>query len=109
MHLIFVIQREIKLEFLKYNEKPHKIEFNESNTKSITGITSLQLKKGTASFSKLSFFVQPDTEAFFKVSSNSITRYYSEFFPSETNISDFQLKNKYIYIFSIQFRKCEIG
>ena len=75
----------------------------------IQGVKSLMFFNGKASFSSLRIFSKPNSEAFFKVSSNSIKRYFGEYYPKNKNFSDANINSNYAYIFSIQFRECQIG
>jgi len=75
----------------------------------IEGVKSLTLKNGEATFSPLAIFSKPDTEVFFKATTPFISKYYTEYFQNNTNLSDFNFNQNYYYIFSITFRDCIIG
>lgn len=80
-----------------------------SGFQNIEGVKTVEFSKGKAFFANLKINAQPNSEIFFKITSSSILRFYSEKFSNNPNISNFNLNNNYAYIFSIKFRKCERG
>ena len=97
---------------MKHTELDTVISLNETNSstfQSIFGTTSSQISQGLAIINPLKIFAKPNSEVFFKVQTSLISRYYHEFFPINRNLSDFNLNQQYVYVFSIKFRECIIG
>ena len=96
------------IEFLKSEDVKNSSLFslinnsNSSGFQSIQGVTQLALNEGQAIFSPEKLFSHPNTEVFLKVTSPLILRYYSELFPGNKTLSDFNL-------FSIKLRECIVG
>lgn len=93
------------LKFLPYNISANKVIGFEN----IEGRKTIEFNEGKAQFSSLKIYAKPDAEIFFKITSSSITRYYSEYLLNDSNISDQNLNNNYAFVFSIKFRKCQRG
>lgn len=77
--------------------------------RNIQGITEMSLSQGETVFSNFRISALPNTEMFFKVETSEISRFYSEYFVSTGNLSDYEYSKNYKYIFSMKFRQCEIG
>lgn len=104
----------VKIDFVKKNEINNASKKNIYNSTkgltSIQGMSEIQIRNGIAIFSPIKIFAQPNNEIFFKVQTNSIPRYYSEFYDeSNNNFSDYNFNDKYLYLFSIAFRDCVVG
>ena len=104
LKIIIYYFREVNIEIFK----------NSSNTSSqsfqnIQGVKSIMWYQGVASFQNLSFFAEPISEVFYKISTPAISRYFSEFFEKNINGTDYNQNNRYAHLFSITFRKCELG
>ena len=103
------------IEFLKSEDVKNSSLFslinnsNSSGFQSIQGVTQLSLIDGQAIFSPEKLFSHPNTEVFLKVTSPLILRYYSELFPGNKTLSDFNLKGSYAFVFSIKLRECIVG
>lgn len=82
---------------------------NSTNDVAIKGLTDIPLANGIGTFSPLKIYAKPNTEIFFKVETNLISRFYSEFFNTSNEFSNFNQKGNYIYVFSIFFLECDIG
>lgn len=76
--------------------------------RNIQGQKSLTFSKGKASFQGLKLFSPTNSEAFFKVTSPVLSKYYEDSLESYEN-SDIQLIQQYAFIFSIHFRECLLG
>ena len=74
----------------------------------ILGISNLKVSKGQAFFTPSKIHSKPNTEVFFKVTSPTILRYYSEYF-SSNDLSHLNIDGTYAFIFSIKFRDCIVG
>ena len=79
-----------------------------STFQDIQGEKSTQFNQGKAIFTSLTFFSDPNYEAFFKVTSSTIIRYYEEYF-HPAGIMNGNLNGEYAFIFSIKFRDCVLG
>ena len=103
----------MKLSFLKRSELSQLKNFiNEdydSSFKMIDGSKSMLLSNGSAIFSHLNIYAQPDSEVFFKVTTDSISRYFAEFLNNDNYLTDSNIENKYAYIFSVRIRDCIKG
>ena len=82
---------------------------NNLDFRNIQGATRLKLVNGQATFTPEKFFAHPDAEVFFKVSSPTILRYYSELLSINSTLADLNINDNYFFIFSIQLRKCIVG
>lgn len=82
---------------------------NSTNDVAIQGLTDIPLVNGIGTFSPLKIYAKPNTEIFFQVETNLISRFYSEFFNTSNEFSDFNQNGHYIYVFSIFFQECNIG
>lgn len=92
-----------ELKILSINEG-----FINQTFRNIQGQKSLAFSKGKVSFKGLKFFSPTNSEAFFKVTSPILSKYYEE--SSENyKISDIQLNQVYTFVFSIYFRECLFG
>ena len=80
-----------------------------SSFKMIEGPQSVIVREGRADFSTIKFFAEPNSEVFFKVTADTISRYFTEYFPTNDNLTNSNLVNIYAYIFSIKFRDCIKG
>lgn len=81
-----------------------------SSTQNFQGITTINFRKGAASFSSLQIFADPNSEVFLKASTSAINKYYGNFFNIYgKNYSDQNSNGAYSYIFSVKLRKCQKG
>ena len=103
----------MKLEFLKSSElsvsEDYIKEDLDSNFKMIDGSKSMFLSQGRANFSALKIFAKPNSEVFFKVTTDRISRYFAEFFDTNNYFTHGNIGNEYAYIFSIRLRDCRKG
>ena len=97
-------QREIIIEIFKNSSN-----MTSQGFQNIQGVKSIFWSHGSASFSNLSFFAVPNTEVFYKISTSAISRYFSEYFGKNPDLTDFNQNNQYAFLFSIHFRKCQLG
>lgn len=76
--------------------------------RNIQGQKSLSFSKGKVSFQGLKIFSPTNSEAFFKVTSPVLSKYYQEYSENYEN-SDIELNQQYAFVFSIHFRECLLG
>lgn len=92
-----------RLEFLERLQLRFNSEFRMIGTK------TLAVREGKASFKNLRIFAEPNSQLFLKVTTSAITQYFLEFSEKYSYFSDFNLQGTYTFIFSIEFRSCQIG
>lgn len=81
-----------------------------NSTQNFQGVTTISFRKGSASFSSLQIFADPNSEVFIKASTSVINKYYGNFFNIfGKNYSDQNSSGSYSFIFSVKLRKCEKG